>query len=59
MKCRGNRNIQLNPLDKPEPIEGLGGRVVDPTTPTRPLPRPTSPRGGDSNAVIVKVCTGR
>ena len=22
MKCRGNRKIQLNPLDKPEPIEG-------------------------------------
>ncbi len=34
MKCRGNRNIQLNPLDKPEPIEGLGGRVVGPTTPS-------------------------
>ncbi len=28
-------------------------------TPTRPLPRPSSPRGGDSNAVSVKVCEAR
>ena len=36
----------------------LGGRDVGPTTPTRPLPRPTSPRGGDSSAVSDKVCLG-
>ncbi len=47
--------IPSTPLGKPGPIEGLGGRVVGPTTPTRPLPRPTSPRGGDSNAVSDKV----
>jgi hypothetical protein len=44
------------PLDKPGPIEGLGLRSRrGSAAPTRPLPRPTSPRGGDSNAVSDKV----
>ncbi len=51
--------ISASPPTRRGSERGLGGRFVGSTTPTRPLPRPTSPRGGDSYAVSVKVWGGR